>query len=205
VSPEELRRAALEALGEHGDERAREVLRRATLVVGGERASAPLWRRSVPRPAPWEGSSVTLAVDAGTLGMLRTTPAVVDALNVAFAAAIALEPGRRLVDFALRWSTGRPVTPTAYRDAPPTAAEATLRGSLLDYLDGAGDRTLAASLTACEIAVENASEVFVTLPKGEDDTLRADAYAMARLTAAVRDLLGRGDAHVRVRRPKHSL
>jgi hypothetical protein len=195
VSPEELRRAALDALGEHADERARDVLRRASIAID----SAFRWASALGWDKRRNGVRVTLAVDAATLGMLRAAPAVADALNVAVAGAVATEREAKLVDFAARWLPAAPPSAAAYRDAPPEAPETAFREALLAYLGGAGDHALAAALANAEVDASDPTDVTVRSPRPEHDALRADAYAVARLTSAVRDLLGRPDAHVRLR------
>jgi hypothetical protein len=142
---------------------------------------------------------VTLGVDAGALGMLRAAPAVADALNVAVAAALAIPRERRLIDFAIRWLPAARASASAYRDTPPEAPETALREALLAYLGGAGDSALAAALANADLDASDPGDVTVRLPRAEHDAMRADAYAMAHLSSAVRDLLGRPDARVRLR------
>jgi hypothetical protein len=186
-----VRRAGLEALGEHADERAREALAHATVAMAEVRQSGA-WPIYV-------GYRVTLAVDAGTLGVLRAAPAVVDALGAALAAAVAATPGAKLVDLALRWMPAARPSAAAYRDAPPVAPETTLRDALLQYLGGTGDDALARRVGGAEVDAHDAGEITVRLPRAEHDALRADAHALARLTSALRDLLARDDARVRLR------
>jgi hypothetical protein len=68
VTPEELRRVALDALGDHADARAREALAHGALAI-------------VPGALRWEASSgaieahrVILALDGEGLGALRASP-----------------------------------------------------------------------------------------------------------------------------------
>src|SRR5579883_1696847 len=97
MSPEELRRGALEALGEHADERARDALRRADVTVSD---------RTVVPSGGHAGRRVTLAVDAATLGGLRAAPALVDAITAAAAIAVAgHSTGESLLDLELRWAS----------------------------------------------------------------------------------------------------
>lgn len=188
MSPEELRRAALDALGEHADERARDALAHAAVAVETARAY----------PA-FDGVRVTLGVDARTLGRLRAAPALVDALVAALAAAVAATRGATLVDLSLRWLSAARPSAAAYRDMPPEAPEMALREALLEYLGGAGDHALTATLEHADVASSDPAEVTVRLPREEHEALRADAHAVARLTSAVRDLVGSAGARVRLR------
>jgi hypothetical protein len=188
MSPEELRRGALEALGEHADERARDALARAAITVGEEVAGPT---------EGFAGRRVTLAVDAATLGSLRAAPGVVDAVCAAVARTIAARTTGSLTDLVLRWDVGRRASVTAYRDAPP--AQLTLQEALVAYLIAAGDRELAGALAGAEVDARDPSEVAIQLLRPAHDALRADPHAMARLTTAARDLLARPDARVRAR------
>jgi hypothetical protein len=191
MSPEELRRAAMEALGQHADERARDALAHAAVAM----ATAP---QSTKWPI-YVGYRVTLAVDAATLGVLRGAPATIDALGAAVAAAVAATPGEKLVDLALRWVPAARPSSATYRDAPPVAPETALCDALRAYLGGAGYHALAAALAGAEVDASDAGEVTVRLPRATYDALQADAYGMAHLTSALRDLLARDDARVRLR------
>jgi hypothetical protein len=192
-SHEELRRAALDALGEHADERAREALRHASIGV-------------VDAAAEWSGSGgtvqahrVTLAIDARTLGALRAVPALADSLCAAMAAAIAARPGEALMDLSLRWERGRPPVAMGYRDAPPSSAETSLHDALLEYLDASGQEGLGRSLGAFTVETTPEGALTVTLEPSGRALLRRDPHAMAALTAALRDLVGDEKARVRLR------
>jgi len=89
---ESLRRAALDALGPHGDELARDVLAHAAIEV-------------TPGVARWEGSAgrveghrIALGVDDGRLLRIRSEPAAFDAICAAIAAAVATHPGESLFE-----------------------------------------------------------------------------------------------------------
>jgi hypothetical protein len=192
MSPEELRRGALEALGEHADERARDALSRATIAVS----------EGLAGPVGFAGRRVTLGVDAATLGSLRAAPAVVDAICAAVARTIAVATAESLIDLVLRWDVGRRPSVTAYRDAPPATKQLTLHDALIDYLTAARDQELAHALADAEVDARDPAEVWFRLPRPAHDALRADPHAMARLTTAVQDLLAHPDARVRVRPPR---
>jgi hypothetical protein len=190
-SGEALRRAALEALGEHADERARDALAHATIAV-------------VPAVARWSGSSgaveghrVELGVDARTLGTLRAVPSVVDALSAALASAVALRPGEALHDLALCWSPDARSSPQGYRDAPPPSVRASLPDAVVDYLIGAGAADLATALSPFTLDTSAVPSVVATVPHPE--ALRADARGRESLTRALRELLGDVAVRVRVR------
>lgn len=190
-SAEELRREALEALGEHADERAREVLSHATVAVD----------EGVAR---WDSSAgvvlahrVTLGLDARTLGGLRALPSLVDALAAAFAGAIARGPRESLHDLALRWTPGAHPVAAGYRDAPPPAAEESLGEAVAAYLEGSGEGELARSLAPLDVDASSPPELVVHTARPA--VLRDDAHARHALTSALRDLLGVADARVRVR------
>jgi hypothetical protein len=178
---EELRRAALDSLGDHGDERARDVLLHARMVVS---ASREAWYR------------VTLGVDAGTLGMIHAAPAVKDALAAAVAAALG---ARRevLEDLELRWDTAPRPRPVGYRDAPPGEGE-TLGEAIVAWLDASGEHALARAMTRATASRVAQHDVVVNL----DASARAlvdGPHALATITSAVRDLFGDAGTHVRLR------
>jgi hypothetical protein len=180
---EELRRAAVEALGPHADERAVDVLAHATVTVTYEVAR---WEGSA---GPVQGHRVTMALDATRLGMLRATPAVLDALHAALAASVASRPGEALVDTRLRWSRLAEVTHAAYRDGPPTHGPPTLGEGLVGYLEAAGERELARLIGGAQVE-ESAGGATLVLSRAERDALRSDTRALAAIDAAVRDLMG---------------
>jgi hypothetical protein len=191
-SSEELRRAALDALGEHADERAREALRHASIGI-------------VDAASEWSGTGgtvqahrVTLAIEARTLGGLRAAPALADALCAAMASALAARPGETLMDLSLRWAPGRRPVATGYRDAPPSTPETSLHDALLEYLEGNGAEALARSLGDFTLATTPEGVLSVRMEPPANALFRADAHAMAVLTAALRDLLGDEKARIRL-------
>jgi hypothetical protein len=190
VSDERLRALAIEALGEHGDERAREVLRTAVVRL------APGLRPSLA----FDALEAVLGVEAQTLGLLRAVPALVDALHAALAIAIATrEPREKLVDLSFRWVPSARPQASAYRDAPPLAPEITALSGLIAYLEGAGDHALAALLHDGSAVPDPADRsIDLRLPKPQYDALRASGYAQRRLEAAARDLLWRDDIRIRL-------
>jgi hypothetical protein len=182
----ELRRLALDALGEHSDERARDALIHATVTLS---ETTSRWEGSAGRV---EAHHVTLGLDARRLGALRGAPALIDALSAAIATAIASRPREALLDIVLRWERGTHAAAAGYRSSPP-GPEPTLREALAEYLDASGEPALARALDAAE-ETENRHEVAVRIPRESDD-----ARSRSFLTRAVRDLLGDATARVRVR------
>jgi hypothetical protein len=185
---EELRRIALETLGAHADERAVDALRRAVIVVTPGAAS---WQAST---GPVHAHRVALGLDAGVLGRLRAAPGIVDALCAALAAAIARRPGETLLELVLRWAPGASSVSVVYRDAPRPPVS--MRDALVEYLDAAGERSVARAIVAARVTPEYPSpagatpRVVLELDRADRDFLRADGRAIATLTRAVRDLLG---------------
>jgi hypothetical protein len=109
---ESLRRAALDALGPHGGELARDAL------VHGAIDLTPGVARWEASPGPVAGHRVTLALDPVRLGRIRREPAVYDALCAAVAAAVAMRPGESLFELALQ--TEAPgLAETPYRGRRP--------------------------------------------------------------------------------------
>jgi hypothetical protein len=189
---EDLRRAALSALGPHSDERARDAVVHGsiTLVAGVGR-----W---VGSGGPVEALRVLLALDARRLGAVRAAPGVADALCAGFAAAVATHPGEALLDLVLRWDPeGRP-SAAAYRDCPPAARRTPVHEALLDYLDARGDAVLARSLGHVEMDPMDRAGVTLRVDRPTGNALRADRRAMAALTAALQDLLADHQAQVRL-------
>jgi hypothetical protein len=190
-SAEELRRAALEALGPHADVRAIDALRHSVVAV-------------VPRAAHWNASAgpieahvVTLALDARRLGRLRAVPAIVDALCAALAAAIAAQPGETLLELVLRWAPGPGATDVGYRDAP--APPVSLRDTLVQYLEGAGEPSIASMLANAAVNADRPTfddAVVANIDRASWEALRTNAHALAALTRAVRDLFGDSNARV---------
>ena len=191
-SGEELRRAALVALGEHADERAREALTHASITVVG----ATGWDGSA---GPVQAHRVPLGLDARTLGGLRAAPALADALCAAVASAVARRPGQTLLDLHLRWAPGTRSSSAGYRDAPPAADEASLHEALVGYLEGGGEHLLAAHLAGAVLDQPVAAPISIRLAAPGRTGLRDPARALATITAAVRDLLGDEKTRVRVR------
>jgi hypothetical protein len=191
-SGEELRRAALAALGEHADERARETLMHASVAVVG----AAGWEGS---GGPVEAHRVLLGVDARTLGGLRAAPAVIDALGAALAAAMAARRGDALLDLQLLWSHAARPSAAGYRDAPPPEPEASLQAALVDYLEGGGEHLVAGLLEGASLDASSPGLVSVSLVGSARDELRAHPRGLAVITAALRDLTADARARVRVR------
>lgn len=192
-SGEELRRSALEALGEHADERARDALVHASIEIV---IAAAGWTGS---GGPVQAHRVTLGFDARTLGGLRAAPALKDALCAALASAIAARPGETLLDLQLRWMAEPRAAPAGYRDAPPNAPDESLLDALTDYLAGAGQQALAASLVGGAAHRTGRADVSLSLGPSAREALRSDARALATLTAALEDLVAEEKLRIRVR------
>jgi hypothetical protein len=182
----ELRRRALDVLGDHADERAREALAHAAVTVAETTAH---WEGSA---GPVEARRVTLALDARRLGELRGAPALTDALCSAIATVIATRPHEALLDVVLRWEPAASATASGYRSSP-ARPEPTLRDALEEYLEGSGEPALAKAIDAAEERAGR-QEVVVRVRHAF-----GDGRSRAILTRAVRDLLGDGTARVRVR------
>jgi len=190
---EDLRRAALAALGRHADERARDAVLHARLAVV---AGVGKWMAS---GGPVEAHRVLLAVDARRLGALRAAPGVADALCVAFAAAVAAHPGEALLDLVLCWDPEARASAGAYRDCPPAAPRASVHDALVDYLDARGEKVLAGSLRDLDTDPTDLTGTTLRADGPTCDALRADPRALAALTGAWRDLLADSEARVRLR------
>jgi hypothetical protein len=183
-SGEALRRAALEALGPHADERAIDALRHSAFTVT---TGAARWNASA---GPIEAHVVTLALDAKRLGRLRAVPAIADALCAAVASAIAAQPGETLLELALRWAPGAAAARVGYRDAP--APPVSLRDALAEYLDGAGEPSVAPMIASAVLTASRPAdgELALHIDRVSWDALRTNPHALATLTRAVRDLFG---------------
>ena len=168
-----LARDALAALAAHGDPRARECLAHAAAVL------EPGVRRWTASGGDVHGHRVRLRVDARALGLLHGHPAAADALQTAFARAVAAHAGQSLADFRLEWSGAVATVVTTYRGELLRAGEAELTEALRAYLDGAGEPVpagLAVSRTAPDaVAVTGVADERVSLVR-----------------AALRALLGEG-------------
>jgi hypothetical protein len=189
---EGLRRAALDALGPAADERALDALRRCAISL------APSVARWDASQGTVEAHRVTLSADAGTLGLLRSAPALIDALCAALAAVIATRPGEALLELSLRWAPGVCAATAGYRDAPPVAT--TLTEALEQYLDALGEGHLARMLQGAVVeAAEEQQEPVLLLAVDREtwEWLRAEGRATATLTRAAQDLLGSERARVR--------
>jgi hypothetical protein len=185
---EDLRRAALSALGPHSDERARDA------VVHGRVILETGVGRWVGSGGPVEAHRVLLAIDARRLGAVRAAPGVADALCAAFATAVATYPGEALLDLVLRWDPESRPSAGAYRDSPPAAQQTPVHEALADYLDARGDAALARSLGHVEMDPSDRTGVTLRVDGPAGDALRANPRAMAALTAALRDLLADHEA-----------
>jgi hypothetical protein len=111
---ESLRRAALDALGPHGGEVARDALAHGAIDVT---PGVARWEASTGRV---EGHRVTLELDAARLARMRREPAVYDAVCAALAAAVATRPGESLFELAVH-ATADGMDETPYRGRRPGA------------------------------------------------------------------------------------
>jgi hypothetical protein len=182
----ELRRRALVALAEHGDERAVDALSHGDLAVAW---SVARWDSS---SGPVEGHRATLTLDAWRLGELGAHPAARDAICAALAAAVAEHPGQSLLELVTRWSPHARTGDAPYRDAPPSRV--TLGEAVADYLDGAGNTRLARAVGRAGFERAGGGDVVV---RGLPEEAVEGVYELVR---AVRDLLGDAALRVRVER-----
>jgi hypothetical protein len=198
-----LRDAALEALGVHGDERARELLRHGLLAIEHDAGG---WQAST---GPVRAHRVTLGLDARALALLEHTPGVRDALGAALAAAIARRPGEALLDLREYWGLEEPARVVDYRGPVPPARVAredadTVVHALGVYLQAAGERTAAALIEQARLELASGRsgyDVTLVLPRTAYRALGSDPHARAVLDEALRTLLqGPSRAPVRVAR-----
>jgi hypothetical protein len=184
---EELRRSALDLLGDQGDPRAIDLLSQSDLSVAW---AAARWDSS---HGPVDGHAVTLVVDAFRLGQLRANPAVYDAACAALAQAIATHGGESLLELTARWSPDAQHAATAvYRDAPPPRV--TLTEALAAYLEGCGSIALADAVRRATVERAGLTEVVVRDLSGDE------ASSLSALTRAARDLLGEPALRLRLER-----
>jgi hypothetical protein len=192
LSPEQLRRGALDALGPYADERARSALQEAVIRVDHAVTS---WQSS---HGPVEGHRVVLAVHAATLARLRSTPSLIDALHAALATAVARRSGEALVSLDIGWARdGTLAMEHGYRDPPPEPPQ-TFPQALASYLEELGDAPLARMVEGAQISREGALVTLVVEPELLRTFRSRGAAAAAALTSAVRELAG--DAATRVLR-----
>jgi hypothetical protein len=184
-----LRAAALQALGAQADERAVDVLAHGEFVL-------------LPAEVRWEASAgtveahrVTLGLDARRLGLLRAAPGVADAVCAAVAAAMAIRPGKSLLELSMRWSGGRAIQ-KGYRDAP--APPPSLRQALVEYLEAAGEALLARRVASAQVCAD-ASGLVLLVDRATCRAWRDHPGALAALTRAARDLSGNEDARAHAR------
>ena len=190
-SPEDLRRAALEALSEYADPRVRDALQHGELAVV---AGVSGWEASHGRV---EAHGVTLSLDAERLGRVRASHAAVDALFAAIAQAVATRRGEALHALELHWARRvEHAVPRGYRDEPP-GGEVTLMQALVAYLEGAGEAEVAHVVSGGAVAAD-ASGVRIVIAPEMLAKLGALPHAVAALTAAVRDLLAKPHVAVTV-------
>lgn len=111
IAPEVLRRGALDALGPHGDLRARDALEQGALSIEHRVTS---WEASV---GTVHGHRVTLEVPAPLKDEVERSPFAVDALHAAIAAAVARQGMEHsLAELRLVAGEGRSPWTRGYRD-----------------------------------------------------------------------------------------
>lgn len=171
-----LQAAALDALGAHGDARARDLLERADVVLD---AAVQTWAAS---HGTVRGHGVRLRLDARSLGVLHAAPAVADALHGAFARAFAHSPDDALSSLSFDWNGAITTAITTYRGVALRAGRVSLAEAVGEYLDGAGAASDARFARGCELRETGPGEVLVhALP---------DPWHATALRDAVRALLG---------------
>jgi hypothetical protein len=109
---ESLRRAALDALGRHGADLARDALVHGAIDVT---PGVTRWEASTGRV---DGHRVTLVLDAARLDRIHREPAAADALCAALAAAVATRPGESLFELTFRAAV-HSLAETPYRGGRP--------------------------------------------------------------------------------------
>ena len=180
LTSELLRAAALDALGPHGDECARDALTAAVIAI---ELGVTSWESS---SGTVRGHRVVLELPASTLAHVNDAPAAGDALHAAVAAAVASFGEREaLADLATRWARTRGPSGAPYRDATPLAetdVPAALRDALVEYLVEGGHSS-AAALATHALIIFIATGVSVRL-------VRHDAADGDTLQDALRALVG---------------
>ena len=107
-----LQLAALDALGDCADPRARRILAHCELRFEADAAG---WQAST---GPMRGHRVILLLDAGPFAEAHRAPALVDAVCAAIAVAVSAAPGHALSDFVIRGSNAEIQRGSPYRSPP---------------------------------------------------------------------------------------
>jgi hypothetical protein len=163
---ERLREDAEQAIGAHGEDLAREAIEAGGALIEGVTSS---WESS---HGTVRGVRVRLEVDAETLARLAEKPAAVDALQAAFAAAVAKRgPGEVLAELAVRWGVVEAARSSPYRGGlgrrrGERTADAAA-GALEGYLAARGREEDAKAVTRAEVT-EIAGRWRVVLATGDE-------------------------------------
>lgn len=128
-----LRAMALDALGPYADPRARALLERADVEVD---EAVRAWTSS---SGAVRAHRVRVCVDARSLGAVRASPAIEDALQGAFARAFTAWPHDTLDALSLVWNGALAARVEGYRGSSPIDGRAHLDMALAEYLEGAGE------------------------------------------------------------------
>ena len=176
---ERLREDAERALGAHGDDLAREAIEAGGAAIEGVVSS---WESS---HGPVRGVRVRLEVGAEVIARLAEKPAAVDALQAAFAAAVARRgPGELLAELAVRWGVVEAARAAPYRGGlgrrrgEKTAAGA--RIALEAYLVARGQGEDAGAIARATLR-ESAGAWQVVLALGDERALEGVADAARAL------------------------
>ncbi len=199
IDDEALHRAALQALGENGDERAREALAEGAVV--SDASSRAHWESS---GGPMQGRTVRLGVPLPWFARVIESPVALDALTRAFAVAVAeLAEGEALVGLEVRWG------PVEERDAGPyrtparrgvgATTAASVHAAVEEYLrlegrDGAAD-AVARGVVRGALAEERSDAERFEIALAPDD-----AGVLADVERAMDMLLGYAAAYAATRR-----
>ena len=165
-----LQALALDALGAFDPPRAAEVIAGADVTV---EPAALAWTRGA---GTVRGTVVRLWVDAHTLGSLRASPAVAEAIYAAFAHAMAAQPGEGMADLSVVWNGAVTREGEAYRGVRLHEAGASIGEALWAYLSAAGEAEAAE-------AVHGSTDT----TDGHDITLSSTVVPLPRTRTAVLD------------------
>ncbi len=165
-----------EALARLADARAREALERAEVIFD---EAVRTWTAS---HGTMRGHRVRVRVDAHTLGALRAHPGSEDAMQAAFARAIATSPDGSLAEFNVEWSGAVATVTTTYRGEVRRAGMVALGEAVCAYLEGAGEREAARLARHLHVREASPGEVVIDRDPG--------AWTSTAVKGALRALVG---------------
>lgn len=165
-----------DALAALGDARAREALERAEVILD---EGVRTWTAS---HGTMRGHRVRVRVDARTLGALRAHPGSEDAMQAAFARAIAASPDESLAEFFTEWNGAVATVVTTYRGDVLRAGAVALGDAVCAYLEGAGEGEAVRLARHLSIREASPGEVVIDRDPG--------AWTSTAVKGALRALLG---------------